>query len=123
MTKPNFSTAGVLHNDTAGLFSSSLIVDANVSATAAIAGTKISPNFGTQNVTTSGNISTTGLGTVTSAGLLTASNGLTVSSGTTTLSALSTGVVHANGSGIISSSKVVVWNGCLLRRNSLVKYF
>ncbi len=33
------------------------IVDADVSATAAIAGTKINPNFGSQNVTTTGNIS------------------------------------------------------------------
>ncbi len=36
------------------------IVNADVNASAAIAGTKISPDFGSQNITTSGNISTTG---------------------------------------------------------------
>lgn len=36
------------------------LVDANVSATAAIAGTKISPDFGAQNVVTTGNFVTTG---------------------------------------------------------------
>jgi hypothetical protein len=33
-----------------------VIVNANVNASAAIAGTKISPNFGSQNITTTGNI-------------------------------------------------------------------
>ncbi|MBV8597518.1 MAG: hypothetical protein JO017_01735, partial [Actinobacteria bacterium] len=51
------------------------IADADVSASAAIAGTKISPNFGSQNITTSGNISSTGSGTITSAGALTVSSG------------------------------------------------
>lgn len=37
-----------------------LIVNANVGAAAAIAGTKISPDFGSQNVTTTGNITTNG---------------------------------------------------------------
>jgi hypothetical protein len=36
------------------------IVNADISDTAAIAGTKISPNFGSQNITTSGNIVTSG---------------------------------------------------------------
>ena len=35
------------------------VVDADVSATAAIAGTKINPNFGSQNVTTTGQIRAT----------------------------------------------------------------
>jgi hypothetical protein len=35
---------------------SGVIVDADVNASAAIAGTKINPNFGTQNITTSGDI-------------------------------------------------------------------
>ena len=38
------------------------IVNADVNASAAIAGTKISPNFGSQNVSTTGTISTTGGG-------------------------------------------------------------
>ena len=36
------------------------IVDADVNASAAIAGTKIAPDFGSQNITTTGNISTSG---------------------------------------------------------------
>lgn len=60
------------------------IIDADIKTTAAIAGTKISPNFGAQAVTTSGNISTTGTGTITSAGLLTASSGASVTGTTTT---------------------------------------
>jgi hypothetical protein len=40
------------------------IIDEDVNASAAIAGTKISPDFGSQAVTTSGNISTTGTGTL-----------------------------------------------------------
>jgi len=46
-------TGGITTNEIAN----GTIVDADVSASAAIAGTKISPNFGSQNVTTTGNIS------------------------------------------------------------------
>lgn len=85
------------------------IADAQVASGAAIAGTKISPDFGSQNVTTSGNVSTTGSGAITSAGLLTASAALTVSTGTITVSSLnSAGVVHTDGSGVFSTSKVAV---------------
>ena len=88
VTSGNITTplaAGVLHSSGAATaLTSTLIVNADVSATAAIAGTKISPDFGSQAVTTSGNISTTGSGTITSAGLLTASAGATVT-GTATL--------------------------------------
>ncbi|HYF51304.1 MAG TPA: hypothetical protein VEJ63_17955 [Planctomycetota bacterium] len=52
-----------------------LLTDTNVSATAGIAGSKVSPNFAAQNVTTSGDISTTGAGAITSAGPLTAAQG------------------------------------------------
>ena len=51
------------------------ITNADLSATAAIDGTKISPNFGSQNVTSSGNISTTGSGTITAAGDIAAAGG------------------------------------------------
>jgi hypothetical protein len=66
------------------------IVDAQVSATAAIAGTKISPNFGSQNVVTTG----------------------TGSFGSTTVTSLqdtglSTGVVHSDSSGNFTSSTIV----------------
>jgi len=64
-----------------------LLVDANVSAIAAIAGTKISPNFGPQAVATTG----------------------TLSAGSTTVSALTvgslSGILHA-ASGVISASPV-----------------
>lgn len=45
---------------TSAKISDGVIADADVSPTAAIAGTKISPNFGTQNISTNGNI---GIGT------------------------------------------------------------
>ncbi len=44
------------------------IINADVNAAAAIAGTKISPDFGAQAITTSGAISTTGSGTITAGG-------------------------------------------------------
>jgi hypothetical protein len=57
---------GIVHSDGSGNLSSSAIVDADVDAAAAIAGTKIDPDFGSQNVVTSGDVSggsltTTGL--------------------------------------------------------------
>ncbi len=55
-----------------------LLVNANVSGSAAIAGTKISPDFGSQNVTTTGNISTTSTGTFNSLGLMTLQNSLKI---------------------------------------------
>lgn len=47
-------STGVVHSDGSGNLSSSLVVNADVSASAAIAGTKISPDFGSQNVATTG---------------------------------------------------------------------
>ena len=47
-----FSTAGIIHNLTGGDLASSLLVNADVSATAAITGTKIVPNFGNQTILT-----------------------------------------------------------------------
>jgi hypothetical protein len=60
---------GVVHSDASGNFTSSLIVNADVSATAAIAGSKISPNFGTQALTAG----TFALGTSSSVNSLTGS--------------------------------------------------
>lgn len=48
--------AGIAHIAVGGAFSSSLIVNADVNAAAAIEGTKISPNFGAQDVQTTGNL-------------------------------------------------------------------
>lgn len=47
-------TAGLLHSDAQGAVTSSLVVDADVKSDAAIAGTKVSPDFGSQVVTTTG---------------------------------------------------------------------
>jgi len=46
----------VVHSDANGLLSASKLVDADVDAAAAIAGTKISPDFGSQNITTTGSV-------------------------------------------------------------------
>lgn len=54
------------------------VTDNEVSNTAAIAGTKVNPNFGSQNIQTSGTISTTGTGTITAAGTLIANSQLQV---------------------------------------------
>jgi len=92
-----FSTAGVVHNNASGTLSSSTIVDADVSATAAIAGTKVSPNFGTQNITTTGTASAStvtgttgfvaGTGTGTTAGTVVLNDGTAGTSNTVTLQA------------------------------------
>lgn len=76
-TLHHLSTTGVVKS-TAGVLSSGLLINEDVASNAAIAGTKISPNFGSQVITTTGNISTTSTGTITSAGLLTGNNGLIV---------------------------------------------
>ncbi|HET7713665.1 MAG TPA: hypothetical protein VFK94_05155, partial [Patescibacteria group bacterium] len=120
VTLSAFGTAGVVHNDATGALSSSLIVNADVSATAAIAYSKL--NLATSivggdlatniTISTTGNIATTGTGTITSAGLLTGSNGLTISSGTVTLpstsiadSALSTNVALLTGTQVFTGAK------------------
>jgi hypothetical protein len=46
--------SGIAHLSASGVMSSSAIVNADVDAAAAIAGTKISPDFGAQNITTTG---------------------------------------------------------------------
>ena len=56
LTLSAFVTVGLVHNDAAGLFSTSLLVDADVDAAAAIAGSKIDPDFGSQDVDTTGTV-------------------------------------------------------------------
>ena len=51
---------GVAHSDAVGNITSSLIVNADVDAAAAIAGTKISPSFGSQTIITTGNLTAGG---------------------------------------------------------------
>ncbi len=49
-------STGIAHVDADGDVTSSTVVNADVSAAAAIAGTKIAPNFGAQNITTTGDV-------------------------------------------------------------------
>ena len=56
-TLSNLTTLGIVHSTVTGGLSSSLIVNADVKSDAAIDGTKISPNFGTQNIVTTGTAS------------------------------------------------------------------
>ncbi len=90
LTVSNLST-GVVHSSSAGLLSSSLIVNADVSASAAIAGTKIDPAFGSQNISTTGTLS---------------SGALTATSMRDTAFS-SAGVVHNDSSGNFTSSNIV----------------
>lgn len=47
---------GIVHSDSSGVLSSSAIVNADVDAAAAIDGTKIDPDFGSQNIETTGDL-------------------------------------------------------------------
>jgi hypothetical protein len=64
ITLPDTTGTIITTGDTGTVTSTMLldgtIVNADISDTAAIAGTKISPNFGSQNITTSGNIAASG---------------------------------------------------------------
>lgn len=71
-TVTGLNFAGVVHTDTSGNLSTSTIVNADVSNTAAIAGTKVSPNFGSQIVQTTGAVQG---GSLTVSGLTTLSGG------------------------------------------------
>lgn len=53
----NCNAFGVAHFDADGDLSSSLLVNADVDAAAAIAGTKVTPDFGSQNIASTGYIS------------------------------------------------------------------
>lgn len=50
------SAPGIVHADSTGLLTTSKIVDADVNADAAIAGTKIVPDFGNQDIQTTGSL-------------------------------------------------------------------
>lgn len=67
--------ASAVDGGTGGEIQDDTITNADINSSAAIAGTKISPDFGSQAVTTSGSISTTGSGTITAAGDLAAAGG------------------------------------------------
>ena len=57
MTLTKISTAAIEDNAvTTGKIADGAIVNADINASAAIAGTKVSPNFGSQNVVTTGTL-------------------------------------------------------------------
>lgn len=93
---------GLVHSDASGVLTSSLLVNADVDAAAAIAGTKIDPDFGSQNVETTGTldagsttVSALEIGTLT--GVLKGATGV-VSAGNVDLTTEVTGVLPlANG--------------------------
>lgn len=68
ITLPNVSGTVVTTGDTGSVTSTMIadgtIVNADINASAAIAGTKVSPDFGSQNVTTTGNITVNAQGDV-----------------------------------------------------------
>ena len=74
------------------------IADIDVSATAAIAGTKISPDFGSQNIVTTGTVSGVGSG-------LTGLNASNLSTGTVPDARLSGNVVLTSGNQTIAGTK------------------
>jgi hypothetical protein len=84
VTLHHLATTGVV-KATAGILSSGLLVNADVDAAAAIAGTKIDPDFGSQNVVTTGSVTSSSL----------------------RLTGLGTGIVHSDGSGNLSSSGII----------------
>ena len=90
-----FNTAGVVHNSALGLLSTSLIVNSDISPSTSIDGGKVNPNFGSQNIVTTGslNAGTSTLGSTTVSSL--------------TDSALGLGVVHSTSGGLFSSSPIV----------------
>jgi hypothetical protein len=99
-------TTGILHS-TGGSVTSSAIVDADVGAAAAIAGTKISPAFGTQNITNTGTIQATGN--------ITSTGGNITSAGNYTAQGLGQGIVHCSNVGVFSSSSTITISGCTIR--------
>jgi hypothetical protein len=92
-------TAGVVHSDAFSVLSSSPIVNADVAAGAAIAGSKVSPAFGTQNISNTG--------TITTSGNIVSTGGSITSAGDYTAQGLGLGVVHCSGVGAFSSSAIV----------------
>jgi hypothetical protein len=85
------------------------IIDADVSPTAAIAGTKIAPDFGAQNLTTTGNALVGGILDVTGATILSntfLSNTLNVAGATTTTGISNTGDISTGTSTVTGNSTV-----------------
>lgn len=85
----NTLSTGLVHSGATGIFTSSLAVNADVDAAAAIAGTKISPDFGAQNIVTTGTAAT-GVLTATLNAIATTSTDGMVCTNTTAATAIAT---------------------------------
>ena len=90
-------TTGDTGTVTSAMINDGTIINADINASAAIQGTKISPDFGSQNVTTTGNATVGGTLGVT---------GNTTLSGTLTV----TGAIDANGGAVIDNIRIGITN-------------
>lgn len=100
-----------------GEITSNTITDGNISPSAAIAGTKVSPDFGSQSITTSGSISVTGSGSMTAAGDITAAGGFKMMIGPfeeTNLAASTTKSWSVASEGLASTSIAAPWAGSVM---------
>lgn len=114
-------TTGLAHFGATGIVSSSLLVDADVDAAAAIAGTKIAPDFGSQNTTTTGSSTASGfigatldragtvsVGTVDATSVTIGKSGIdTRVYGTLKLIDYSPGIMKIDGSSVVGSDLLV----------------
>ena len=90
-------TTGDTGTVTSAMINDGTIINADINASAAIQGTKISPDFGNQNITTTGNATVGGTLGVT---------GDTTLSGTLTV----TGAIDANGGAVIDNIRIGITN-------------
>ena len=90
-------TTGDTGTVTSAMINDGTIINADINASAAIQGTKISPDFGSQNITTTGNATVGGTLGVT---------GNTTLSGTLTV----TGAIDANGGAVIDNIRIGITN-------------
>ncbi len=90
-------TTGDTGTVTSAMINDGTIINADINANAAIQGTKISPDFGSQNITTTGNATVGGTLGVT---------GNTTLSGTLTV----TGAIDANGGAVIDNIRIGITN-------------
>ncbi len=98
---------GVVHSNGSGVLSSSLLVNADVDAAAAIAGTKIAPDFGAQNVVTTGSVSGDELSATTSVDTAAILCSGLAQVGSAKITGLTTGVAHLDADGDVTSSLIV----------------
>ena len=134
ITVPSFSTAGVVHNNSSGAFSSSLVVNADVDSAAAIALSKLASgsNIVTSIAAPSGsnanggsissNVLTLSLADGTNPGLVGAGTqtfaGGKTFNGALTLATHTGGILQTNGSGVVSTTSVSSLGGFVNNGNA-----